>query len=164
MKYSFAGLTYTLCAVWLLLLPVPLSNATTSWHAYDADLVKSKSSLKECLIYENSTRPQRQDSASRKIHKTKSSGSLGLWQGNCKVGVFNSCFLLMSTVCQIWTVSNGANSIHFMTEKHYLCSDSLALLFTWWLYPKIVSSPRHEAASGETLFGFREAIEVPRLN
>lgn len=85
MMNCFAGLTFTLCAVWLLLLPVPLSNATTSWHVYDADLIKSKSLLKECQVYENSTRPQRQDSAGRKTHKTKSSGSMGLWQGNWRV-------------------------------------------------------------------------------
>ena len=97
MKNRFADLTFTLCVVWSLLLPVPLSNATTSWHAYDADLIKSKSSLDECLIYENSTRPQRQDSKSRKHQKAQSSDRMGLWQGKRKR------FLLMSNFRQgIW--------------------------------------------------------------
>jgi hypothetical protein len=122
MKNSFAGLTFSLCAVWLLLLPVPLSNATTSWHAYDADLIKSKSVLKECLIYENSTRPLRQDGASRKKHKTRSSGSMGLWPGNYKVGVFVSCFLSTFSVSLIWTVSCQLSTTVFTVRLTPLCN------------------------------------------
>ena len=59
-------------------------TATTSWHAYDPELFHSKSLLPECQIYQNSTTPQRHFGRSSKSDKgsaTKTTHSMGLWQG-----------------------------------------------------------------------------------
>ena len=61
--------------------------ATTSWHAYDQDLVQSRSLLLECQIFQNSTIPQHYSSRSSRSERSslaKTYHSMGLWPGNSK--------------------------------------------------------------------------------
>lgn len=79
---SKGSLNVILFAFLLFLTITPSSMASTSWHAYDEDLVKSKGLLKECQVYENSTNPHRyHNSYGKKGLKNKASNPMSLWPG-----------------------------------------------------------------------------------
>ena len=141
MKYHLLQVVSKLIAVGIIFsIRTRCLIATTSWHAYDQDLVLSRSLLPECQMFQNSTIPQHYSSRSSRGHKTYH--SMGLWPGNSNTQQIAETFCNdVQLITEIYTNKVSVILSESQCYKSSLSSDENQLL--------IVSSNSFIAQGGD---------------